>query len=178
MSPAEDELLASELLHVAKEVKEHALSVLDAQTEVSLVCEPGSVRIEDFMLIKRFRFVQHLSSRVCGQLLGGLTTWDALKALFPGITVSGIGKLPALSWIDRLEEEARGPYAGAVGWIDASGAADLAIALRSAFQYDGAIHLSAGAGIVAESDPELEYRESQNKMKAMLHSLVVRAEGR
>jgi len=115
---------------------------------------------------------------VRGQLLAGRTTWDALGALFPGITVSGIEKSSTLIWIDRLEEEARGPYAGAVGWIDAHGAADLAIALRSAFQYAGAIHLSAGAGIVAESDPDLEYGESQSKMNAMLHSLVVQTEGR
>ena len=177
-SADEDAQLARELFHVAKEVKEHALSVLAAQAEVSSVCTPRSVRIEDFMEVKRFRFVQHLSSRVRGQLLAGRTTWDALVALFPGITVSGIEKAAALAWIDRLEEEARGPYAGAVGWINASGAADFTIALRSAFQYGGAIHLSAGAGIVAESDPDLEYGESQSKMRAMLHSIVVQPEGR
>ncbi len=178
VSNAEDESLTRELFHVAKEVKEHALSVLAAQAEVASVCTPGSVRIEDFMDVKRFRFVQHLSSRVCGRLSEGLTTWDALLALFPGITVTGIEKSSALAWIDRLEEEARGPYAGAVGWIDSHGGADLAIALRSAFQYAGAIHVSAGAGIVAESDPDLEYGESQSKMRAMLHSLVLQTEGR
>jgi salicylate synthetase len=177
-SEAEDERLRRELFHVAKEVKEHALSVLAAQAEVASVCTPGSVHIEGFMDVKRFRFVQHLSSRVSGRLAEGRTTWDALGALFPGITVTGIEKSSALAWIDRLEEEARGPYAGAVGWIDSRGGADLAIALRSAFQYAGAIHMSAGAGIVAESDPDLEYGESQSKMRAMLHSLVVQTEGR
>ena len=177
-SSEEDAQLSRELFHVAKEVKEHALSVLAAQAEVASVCTPGSVRIEDFMEVRRFRFVQHLSSRVRGRLLAGRTSWDALGALFPGITVSGIEKASALAWIGRLEEGARGPYAGAVGWIDAHEAADFAIALRSAFEYGGAIHVSAGAGIVAESDPDREYEESQNKMSAMLHSLVVQADGR
>lgn len=177
-SQAEDEALARELFNAAKEVKEHALSVLAAQSEVTAVCRPGSVRIEDFMEVRRFRFVQHLSSRVSGRLLDGRTSWDALSALFPGITVSGLDKLSALTWIDRLEDGARGPYAGVVGWIDAHGAADFAIALRSAFEYGGAIHVSAGAGIVAESAPDLEYGESQSKMSAMLHSLVMQTEGR
>jgi len=172
-TPEEDARLAGELFRDSKEVKEHALSILLAQAEIASVCTSESVRIFDFMQIKKYRCVQHLSSRVSGQLREGKTTWDALKALFPGITIAGIGKAAALEWIDRLEEAPRGLYGGAVGWIDASGAADFAISIRSVFQYQGRVRLNAGAGIIAESDPRNEYRESANKMHTMLHALVL-----
>jgi len=172
-TPGEDVRLTGELFSDAKEVKEHALSIWLAQAEIASVCTSESVRIFDFMHVKKYRCVQHLSSHVSGRLREGKTTWDALKALFPGITVSGIDKTAALEWIDRLEEVPRGLYAGALGWIDASGAADFAISIRSVFQYHGRIHLNAGAGIVAESDPHKEYRESVNKMHTMLHTLVL-----
>ena len=96
-----------------------------------------------------------------------------LKALFPGITVSGIDKAAAIAWIDRLEDEPRGLYAGGIGWIDSNGSADLAIALRSIFQYGDDIIFRAGAGIVGESKPEFEYVETVNKMKTMLNYLVM-----
>ena len=96
-----------------------------------------------------------------------------LKALFPGITISGIDKAAALEWIDRLEEVPRGLYAGALGWIDAHGAADFAISIRSVFQYHDQVRLNAGAGIIAESDPYKEYQESVNKMNTMLHTLIL-----
>ena len=126
-------------------------------------------------LVKQYRCVQHLSSRVGGQLRSGKTLWDALKVLFPGITVSGIDKARALEWIDRLEEEPRGIYAGGIGWVDSTGAADLAIAIRSAYQYGDCIYLNAGAGIVAESIPQKEYIESVNKMNTMLTNLVLQS---
>jgi salicylate synthetase len=172
-TPEEDARLASELFCDAKEVKEHALSIWLAQAEIASICTPESVQIFDFMNVKKYRYVQHLSSRVRGQLRGRKTSWDALKAVFPGITVSGIEKPAALEWIDRLEEGPRGLYAGAVGWIDASGRTDFAISIRSVFQYHDRIHLNAGAGIIAESNPYDEYRESANKMNTMLHSLVL-----
>ena len=119
--------------------------------------------------------MQHLSSRVGGQLKAGNSSWDALKVLFPGITVSGINKVQAMKWIDRLEDEPRGIYAGGIGWIDSSGAADLAIAIRSVYQYGDSICLNAGAGIVAESVPDKEYIESVNKMNTMLTNLVFKS---
>ncbi|PIG92443.1 salicylate synthase [Gloeocapsopsis sp. IPPAS B-1203] len=169
----EDTRLSDELFIDAKEVKEHALSVWLAQSEISTVCSPETVQIFDFMQVKQYRCVQHLSSRVGGQLKSGKTLWDALKVLFPGITVSGINKQEALAWIDRLEEEPRGIYAGGIGWIDSSGTADLAIAIRSVYQYGDSVHLNAGAGIVAESVPQNEYVESVNKMNTMLTNLVM-----
>jgi len=170
----EDARLNSELFSDAKEVKEHALSIWLAQSEIASVCLPETVQIFDFMQVKQYRTVQHLSSRVGGQLKPGKTLWDALKVLFPGITVSGIDKLKALEWIDRLEEEPRGLYAGGIGWIDSSGMSDLAIALRSVYQYGDNVYLNAGAGIVAESVPKMEYIESVNKMNIMLTNLVLK----
>lgn len=170
----EDTRLYAELFTDAKEVKEHALSIWLAQSEIASVCLPETVQVFDFMQVKQYRCVQHLSSRVGGQLKPGKTLWDAMKVLFPGITVSGINKTSALEWIDRLENEPRGIYAGAIGWVDSSGASDLAIAIRSAYQYGNCVYLNAGAGIVAESVPQKEYIESVNKMNTMLSNLVLK----
>jgi salicylate synthetase len=169
----DDALLFNELFTDAKEVKEHAISIWHAQAEMASVCVPESVRIFDFMNVKKYRCVQHLSSQVSGKLRANKSIWDAFKALFPGVTVSGIDKTTALACINDLEEEPRGIYAGAVGWIDAYGDADFAIAIRSVYQYQKRICLNAGAGIVAESDPQKEYIESVNKMNTMLHTLVL-----
>ncbi|GAX42269.1 chorismate binding domain protein [Tolypothrix sp. NIES-4075] len=172
-SSQEDTQLRGELFTDAKEVKEHSLSAWLAQSEITSLCLPETVGVFDFMEVKKYRCVQHLSSRVGGQLQPNNTLWDALKVLFPGITVSGIDKEQALKWIDRLEDEPRGIYAGGIGWVDSSGAADIAIAIRSVYQYGNKIHLNAGAGIVAESVPEKEYIESVNKMNTMLNNLVL-----
>ena len=170
----EENKLSQELFTDAKEVKEHALSVWLAQEEIASICLPGTIQIFNFMEVKKYRWVQHLSSRVGGQLQGDKTFWDALKVLFPGITVSGINKEKALEWIDRLESQPRGIYAGGIGWVDSCGKADLAIAIRSAYQYGDRICLNAGAGIVAESIPKNEYIESVNKMNTMLTNLVLK----
>ncbi len=171
----EDIQLNDELFIDAKEVKEHSLSVWLAQSEIASLCLPGTVQVFNFMEVKKYRCVQHLSSRVGGQLKAGKTLWDALKVLFPGITVSGIDKEQALAWIDRLEDEPRGIYAGGIGWVDSRGMADLAIAIRSVYQYGNSIYLNAGAGIVAESVPQNEYMESVNKMNTMLTNLVLKS---
>ena len=171
--PEEDRHLEKELFTDAKEVKEHALSIWLAQSEIDSVCIPETTKVFNFMEVKKYRCVQHLSSRVGGQLKPGYTLWNALKVLFPGVTVSGISKLQALDWIDRLESEPRGIYAGSIGWIDSNGLADLAIAIRSVYQYGNTISLNAGAGIVAESNTQKEYIESVNKMNTMLTNLVL-----
>jgi salicylate synthetase len=171
----EDERLKDELFTDAKEMKEHSLSIWLAQSEIGSLCLPGTVQIFNFMEVKKYRCIQHLSSKVGGQLKPGNTLWDALKVLFPGITVSGIGKEQALEWIDRLEDEPRGIYAGGIGWVDSTGTADLAIAIRSVYQYGNNICLNAGAGIVAESVPQKEYLESVNKMNTMLTNLVLKS---
>jgi salicylate synthetase len=174
--PDKDAVLHNELFTDAKEVKEHALSVWLAQEEITQVCQSETVQVFDFMEVKKYRCVQHLSSRVGGQLKSDKSLWDALKVLFPGITVSGINKKLALEWIDRLEDEPRGLYAGGIGWVDSDGTADLAIAIRSAYQYGDSVYLNAGAGIVGESVPKNEYIESVNKMNTMLSNIVMESE--
>ncbi|ABW31367.1 anthranilate synthase component I family protein [Acaryochloris marina] len=169
-----DQQLENELFTDAKEVKEHALSIWLAQSELDSVCIPQTVKVFNFMEVKKYRCVQHLSSRVGGQLQTGKTLWDALKVIFPGVTVTGINKSQALDWIDQLESEPRGIYAGGIGWVDSKGMADLAIAIRSVYQYCNTICLNAGAGIVAESNTQNEYVESVNKMNTMLTSLVLK----
>lgn len=174
VSIEEDIKFNNELFTDAKEIKEHSLSVWSAQDEIASICLPETVRVLNFMEVKQYRCVQHLSSKVGGQLKADKTLWDALKVLFPGITVSGIDKEKALEWIDRLEEEPRGIYAGGIGWVNSQGEADIAIAIRSAYQYGDCISLNAGAGIVAESVPQAEYLESVNKMNTMLNNLVLK----
>lgn len=168
-----DEQLKRQLFADAKEVKEHALSIWLVQDEMQQVCTPGTVQVVDFMQVKQYRWVQHLSSRVQGELAQDRSLWDALKVLFPGVTVSGIDKEVAIAWIDRLENEPRGIYAGAIGWINSQEEADLAIPIRSAYQYGEWIYLNAGAGIMAESIAHNEYIESMNKMNTMLTNLVL-----
>lgn len=172
-SVKDDAALREELFDDPKEVKEHALSILLAQEELRGVCEPTTVRVHDFMEVKRFRCVQHLSSRVGGVLDGRRTTWDAIKVLFPGITVSGIDKAAALRIIDGHEDEPRGVYGGAVGWIGSEGQADLAIAIRSVYEYAGVVCINAGAGVVAESSPDREYLESAHKMNTMISRVAL-----
>ncbi|KKD35669.1 MAG: chorismate-binding protein [Limnoraphis robusta] len=172
----EDLRLQRELFSDAKEVKEHALSILLVQQEMAEICVQNTVKILDFMQVKQYPYVQHLSSHVVGQLQADKTPWDALKALFPAITVSGIEKSQAIAWIDRLEDTPRGIYAGAIGWFNCEGKADFAIPIRSAYQYGNSIHLNAGAGIMGESIPQKEYIECGNKMNTILTNLVLKTD--
>jgi salicylate synthetase len=170
-SKEEDEALIRELFHEAKEVREHAMSVRRAQAEVVDLCAPGTFRIFDFMAVKSFRFTIHLSSRVGGRLRVDKTAWDAMRSVFPGVTVTGVEKEPAIALIGALETEPRGIYGGAVGVVERGGALDFGLAIRAAFERDGRVHVSAGAGIVAESRIEAEIEESENKMRTILHAL-------
>jgi salicylate synthetase len=170
----EDARLRQELFTTAKEVKEHALSIWHIQQEMRQICQPDTIKIQDFMQVKQYRYVQHLSSQMTGQLQPNKTPWDAIRALFPAVTVSGIDKAQAIAWIDRLETEPRGLYAGGLGWINQQGQGDLAIPIRSAYQYLDQVHLNAGAGIMAESIPEQEALECLSKMNTMLNNLVLK----
>ncbi|MEL7036621.1 MAG: chorismate-binding protein [Cyanobacteria bacterium J06592_8] len=175
-SRIEDQKLQRELFTEAKEVKEHALSIFSVQQEMIEICVTNTVKILDFMRVKKYPYVQHLSSHVVGQLQENKTLWDALKVLFPAITVSGIEKSDAIAWINRLEDAPRGLYAGTIGWFSSTGKADLAISIRSAYQYGNRIHLNAGAGIMGKSIPINEYIECTNKMKTILTNLVLKAD--
>lgn len=173
-SALEDQTLRSELSTDAKENKEHTVSLALAEEELESVCKPNSVTVERFRRVVPFRTVQHLSSTVKGQLATECTLWDGLRALFPGVTVSGVDKISAIRKIAELEQRFRGPYAGAMGWVDSHGASDLAIGIRSAFEDASGVSMSAGAGVIAESSPEREYEETVHKMRTMQEQLVLR----
>ncbi len=174
-TPAEDERLGKELLANPKEVAEHVMLIDLGRNDVGRVSEPGSVRLKDRMVIERYSHVQHIVSHVDGTLRQGLDALDALRRCHPAGTVSGAPKVRALQIIDSLEPVKRGPYAGAVGYLDYRGNLDTCIALRTAILTPGEVHVQAGAGIVADSTPEGEFEECLRKARATLLA-VARAE--
>jgi salicylate synthetase len=168
-----DEQLRKELFADPKEVREHAMSVRRALSELRDVCTPESVVVSDFMGVVRYRFTQHLASRVQGDIAEGKTSWDALRAVFPAVTVTGVEKEPAVAFIDEIEDVPRGVYGGAVGVFGPGGQIDTGLAIRSVFGEEGRIVFNAGAGVVAESETGFEFRESRDKMRTMLVNVVV-----
>lgn len=166
-TPYEDSRLDSQLQISRKQQMEHLISVVAVQREMETVCRQETICVRGLAHVQKYRTVQHLASCLTGQLAAGNTAWDALRAVFPGITVSGIDKASALSWINELEQTPRGMYAGAIGWVSNDGFADLAIAIRTIFQEGGHVRFSSGAGIVADSDPADEYEETWHKMQAV-----------
>jgi anthranilate synthase component 1 len=167
-SKAETRRLRQEMLADDKERAEHCMLVDLSRNDLGRICAPGTVMVEEFMQVQEFSHVQHLVSKVSGQLAPGRSAIDALAATFPAGTVSGAPKVRAMNIIDSLECSPRGVYAGAVGYISCSGDLDTAIAIRSAFVADGIIRFRAGAGIVADSVPEKEFQETEAKMGALL----------
>lgn len=156
-----------------KEIYEHAVSVRTSQEELYRVCDQESVRVTGFMTVKERGSVQHLGSSVSGALSPGRTAWDALDALFPGVTASGIPKPEAIEAITRLEER-RGLYSGAVVAASHDGALDSALVLRALYAEDGRAWLRAGAGIVSASTPDREYEETCEKLSSIAPHVVPR----
>ncbi|MCK9987671.1 MAG: anthranilate synthase component I [Azoarcus sp.] len=176
-TPAEDEALEADLLADEKERAEH-LQLLDlGRNDAGRVAETGSVRVTDQFTIERYSHVMHIVSNVEARLKDGLNALAVLRATFPAGTVSGAPKLRAMEIIDELEPVKRGVYAGAVGYIGFHGDMDLAIAIRTAVIKDGHIHVQAGAGIVADSNPDAEWTETQNKARAMLRAAEMAESG-
>ncbi|SDD24981.1 salicylate synthase [Actinokineospora iranica] len=161
-----------DLVSDPKEVFEHAASVKLAYEELEALCEPGSVTVKEFMAVKERGSVQHLGSRVNGTLSGGRNAFDALAALFPAVTASGIPKLPAYDRIAALEDRPRDLYAGAVIMVAQDGSLDAALVLRAIYRKDGRTWLRAGAGIVADSTPEREYEETCEKLGSVAPHVV------
>ncbi|MFD6397488.1 salicylate synthase [Nocardia sp. NPDC060249] len=168
-----DAAARAELETDPKEIHEHAVSVRTAVAELRPVCTPDSVCVEEFMGIRERGSVQHLASLVCGVLADGRTAWDALEAVFPAVTASGIPKRESLDAIARMDEP-RGLYSGAVLRISHSGALDAALVLRAVYQEGDGAWLRAGAGIVADSVPEREFEETCEKLGSIA-PFVVRA---
>ena len=180
--PERDRALEHELRTDEKERAEHAMLVDLGRNDVGRVAEPGSVRLEQTMAVERYSHVMHLSSTVTGKLRADCSCWDALRVTLPVGTVSGAPKVRAMQIIDELEPTRRGPYAGAVGHVDLAGNMDTAIALRTLVvtpqaerdpQRPWLAHLQAGGGIVADSDPEEEHRETVNKAAALAKTIEI-----
>ena len=169
----EDRQLADELLADPKECAEHVMLVDLGRNDVGRVAEYRTVNLSDVMTIERYSHVMHITSNVTGKLRKGTDAFDALKACVPAGTVSGAPKVRAMQIIDELEPHRRGPYAGAVGYIDYHGNMDTCIALRTIVIQDDTAFVQAGAGIVADSVPELEYQETMNKAKGLLKAIEV-----
>jgi len=138
------------------------------RNDVGRVAQTGSVRVTEQMVIERYSHVMHIVSNVEAKLRPGLNAVDVLRATFPAGTVSGAPKVRAMEIIDELEPVKRGVYAGAVGYLGFNGDMDVAIALRTAVVKDGQLHVQAGGGVVADSEPQAEWQETQNKAKALL----------
>jgi anthranilate synthase component 1 len=163
--------LADELLHDEKEIAEHTMLVDLGRNDIGKVCKYGTVRPESLMKIKRFSHVQHIVTHVVGNLAPEKDMFDAFQAVFPAGTVSGAPKVRAMEIIDELETEARGSYAGAVGYFSYNGCCDFAIAIRSIFIDGNKGFVQSGAGIVSDSIAENEFNETEHKAGAMLQAL-------
>ena len=163
----EDQALAHELLHDIKETAEHRMLVDLGRNDIGKIAQNGTVEVTKYMEVEYFRYVMHLTSVVKGQLLPHLTALDALKATLPAGTVSGAPKIRAMRRIYELEEEKRGVYAGAIGYLSATGDMDFAIAIRTMILKNQKAYVQAGAGIVYDSIPENEFYETINKAKSM-----------
>jgi anthranilate synthase component 1 len=167
-SEEHDRKLAAELVEHPKERAEHVMLVDLARNDVGRVVEFGSVHVDELMTLERYSHVMHLTSQVSGDLVAGKGPVDVLRATLPAGTVSGAPKVRAMEIIDSLEPTRRGPYAGTVGYVDFSGNLDTAIAIRTMVVANGKASVQAGAGIVADSDPDDEDLECRNKAAALL----------
>ena len=173
----EDQRLEKELLADEKERAEHNMLVDLGRNDLGKICDFGTVEVEKYMSIERYSHVMHIVSNVEGRLKDGLDALAVLRATFPAGTVSGAPKLRAMEIIDELEPTKRGIYAGSAGYIGFHGDMDLAIAIRTAVVKDGKLHVQAGAGIVADSDPSSEWQETQNKARAVLRAAELAEQG-
>jgi anthranilate synthase component 1 len=176
-TPAEDAALEKELLADEKERAEHLMLVDLGRNDAGRVAQTGSVKVTEQMVVERYSHVMHIVSNVEGKLKPGLRAIDVLRATFPAGTVSGAPKVRAMEIIDELEPVKRGVYAGAVGYLGFHGNMDVAIALRTAVVKDGVLHVQAGGGVVADSQPEAEWLETQNKAKALLRAAEMAESG-
>jgi anthranilate synthase component 1 len=167
----EDLALEEELKNDEKERAEHIMLVDLGRNDIGRISEPGTVEVTQLMDVERYSHVMHLVSHVQGKLRAGLSQFDALRSCFPAGTVSGAPKIRAMEIIAELEQEKRGPYAGAVGYFDFSGNLDTAIAIRTIVIKNNIAYIQAGAGLVADSIPEHEYQENLNRVQASLAAI-------
>lgn len=175
-NPQENHKLATQLLADPKERAEHVMLVDLARNDLGRISKYGSVSVPEFMKVHQYSHVQHIVSQVVGELQDDLHSYDALRAVFPAGTVSGAPKVRAMEIINELEPYRRGPYAGAVGYFSYNGNADFAITIRTLFANKQQAYIQAGAGIVADSNPEREWFETDHKAKALMKALEISGE--
>ncbi len=166
-----DEALTAELLLSEKERAEHIMLVDLERNDLGRVCEPGTVEVDERMLIERYATVQHIVSNVRGRLRQGRDVVDVFRAMFPGGTITGCPKIRCMEIIHAEEQRPRGPYTGGIGYVAWDGSADMNILIRSFWYNDGQLHWAAGAGIVADSDPEHELIETEHKAEGLMRAL-------
>jgi anthranilate synthase component 1 len=172
-TPEEDRALETELLADPKERAEHVMLVDLARNDLGRVCDFGSVKVKDLMIIERYSHVMHIVSQVAGTLSADKTPYDLMRATFPAGTLSGAPKIRAMQIISELEQTARGPYGGCVGYFSFNGNLDCCITIRTALLKDGRAFVQAGGGWVNDSTPDDEYQETINKAKAMLKAVAL-----
>lgn len=168
---AEDKALEQELLSDPKEISEHIMLVDLGRNDVGRVSEAGSVEVSNFMSIERYSHVMHIVSSVKGKIRAGKNMFDVFRSCFPAGTLSGAPKIRAMEIIEELEPARRGLYGGSIGFFSFSGNMDMCITIRTILMQDGLAHIQAGAGIVNDSQPELEYKETVNKARGMIKAL-------
>ena len=174
---AEDIALEQELLADPKELAEHLMLIDLGRNDAGRVAEVGSVKLTDKMVVERYSHVMHIVSNVTGQLRDKMSAMDVLRATFPAGTVSGAPKIRAMEIINELEPVKRGVYSGAVGYLAWNGNMDTAIAIRTAVIKDGQLNIQAGAGVVADSVPDLEWKETMNKGRAVFRAVALAEAG-
>jgi anthranilate synthase component 1 len=172
-TPEEDQALEEELLADPKERAEHVMLVDLARNDIGRVCDFGSVQVKDLMIIERYSHVMHIVSQVEGRLAEGRTPYDLMRATFPAGTLSGAPKIRAMQIIAELEQTARGPYGGCMGYFSFNGNLDCCITIRTALVKDGKAYVQAGGGWVNDSTPEAEFQETVNKAQAMLKAVAM-----
>jgi anthranilate synthase component I len=166
-----NEQMSQDLLKDEKELAEHTMLVDLARNDIGRVCQFGTVKVKEFMKVKRFSHVQHIVSHVEGRLQEDFDSYSSVRAVFPAGTVSGAPKVRAMQIIDELEPSLRGPYAGAIGYFSFNGSCDFAITIRSLFVEGNKAYVQSGAGIVIDSNAELEWAETEHKANAILSAL-------
>jgi len=171
-TPERDAELVDELVNDPKERAEHVMLVDLARNDLGRVCKPGTVKVVDFGIVERYSHLWHIVSTVTGDVAEGFDALDVFTAAFPHGTVSGAPKVRAMELIEEFEPVRRGIYAGALGYLDPTGDLDMAIAFRTAIMRDGVAYVQAGAGIVADSVPALEDKETQTKARAVLQAIA------
>ena len=170
-------MLSDELLHDPKERAEHVMLVDLGRNDLGRIARIGSVQVNQLMVVERYSHVMHLVSNIQAQLADGKDAFDVLKATFPAGTLTGAPKIRAMEIIQEMEPSRRGPYGGAVGYFSFTGNMDFCITIRTIVIKDGKILIQAGAGIVADSDPDAEYQETVNKAEGMIQAVRLAASG-